>query len=227
MNRFFYFLKTYIGFSHKESRGFLLLVPFLLILGISPYALSHLKNKKGDALYASYLHRLDSLQKAGEVLISPPLPSFNPSDTISTPRKRPVPSGIQKISFSEADSVTLQIVPGIGPSLAGRIIKYREAMGGFHSKSQLSEIFGLKAETIEGIWEYFDFAPQITRKIPINTCDLEELAKHPYITFQEAKVMIAFRNQHGAYASSGDLLKIKIFKKEWIDQISPYLDFAQ
>lgn len=227
MNRFFYFLKTYLGFSHKESRGFLLLVPFLLILGISPYALSHLKNKKGDALYASYLHRLDSLQKAGVVLVSPPLPSFNPSDTLSAPRKRNVPSGIQKISFSEADSVTLQIVPGIGPALARRIIKYREAMGGFHQKSQLEEIFGLKAETIEGIWEYFDFAPQITRKISINTCSLEELAKHPYITFQEAKVLIAYRNQHGPYTNSSDLLKIKIFRKEWIDQISPYFDFAQ
>lgn len=227
MNRFFYFLKTYLGFSHKESRGFLLLVPFLLILGISPYALSHLKNKKGDALYASYLHRLDSLQKAGVVLVSPPLPSFNPSDTLSAPRKRNVPSGIQKISFSEADSVTLQIVPGIGPALARRIIKYREAMGGFHQKSQLEKIFGLKAETIEGIWEYFDFAPQITRKISINTCSLEELAKHPYITFQEAKVLIAYRNQHGPYTNSSDLLKIKIFRKEWIDQISPYFDFAQ
>ena len=227
MDRFFFFLKTYLGFSHKESRGFLLLIPFLLLLGISPYALSHFKNKRGDQLFAAYHAQLDSLKREGVEIANPPLPSFNPNDTVSISLKRPVSKGIQRIPFSEADSVTLQIVPGIGPALASRIIKYREVMGGFHRKNQLTELFGLKEVTINGIWEYFDFEQKITRRIPINTCSIEELAKHPYITYQEAKVLIAFRNQHGPYEKSSDLLQIKIFKKEWIDQISPYLDFAQ
>jgi len=55
--------------------------------------------------------------------------------------------------------VLLQIVPGIGVGLGGRIIKYRERLGGFHSIHQLAEIYGLKPETIEEIWNYFDFSP--------------------------------------------------------------------
>lgn len=226
MDRFFFFLKTYLGFSQKESRGFLLFIPFLLILGISPYALSHLKNRRGDALFYAYRAKLDSLRLSGTEVLEPPLPSFNPLDTVSAQSRKNRAKGVQKISFSEADSVTLQIVPGIGPASASRIIKYREALGGFHHKDQLGEVFGLKKETIEGLWEYFDFDQKIFRKIPINTCALEDLAKHPYISYQEAKVLLAFRNQHGPYENSGDLLQIKIFKKEWVDQIIPYLDFG-
>jgi DNA uptake protein ComE-like DNA-binding protein len=44
--------------------------------------------------------------------------------------------------------------------------------------------------------------------------------------YGEAKVLIAFRKQHGAFRSEEDLLKISIFKKEWISKISPYLDFG-
>ena len=227
MGRLFYFLKTYLGFSHKESRGFLLLIPLLGILGISPFALRQFKNQRGDALYAEYQGKLDSLREMNAEILSPPMPSFNPGDTISNPSKNLASKGLQRIPLSEADSVTLQIVPGIGPSLASRIIKYREALGGFRTKNQLTEIFGLKEEVIEIIWEYFDFDQKIIRKIPINTCSLDDLAKHPYISYQEAKVLIAFRNQHGQFHESGDLLKIKIFKKEWVDQVSPYLDFTR
>jgi competence protein ComEA len=54
---------------------------------------------------------------------------------------------------------------------------------------------------------------------------LDELAAHPYISYGEAKVLVAFRTQHGKFISSDDLLKIKIFKTEWVQKIKPYLSF--
>ncbi|WP_245942143.1 ComEA family DNA-binding protein [Algoriphagus chordae] len=218
-------MKVYLGFSRKESRGFVLLIPVLLLLVISSPVYKAIRTSKSENFHLQYLASIDSLEKSGFVLLTSPFPVFNPQDTIVKKSNSKQLENLNRIPFSEADSVTLQIVPGIGQSTAGRIVKFRESLGGLHSKSQLSEVYGLKPETIDAIWEYFDFSPAIFRKIKINQVEIDELRQHPYVSYAEAKVIVAFRDQHGDYQNSDDLLKIKIFKQEWINKISPYLDF--
>ncbi len=224
-NNFFYWFKTYLGFSRKESTGFVLLIPILALLGFLPSLVELFKNKRAEAILEAYEGQLDSLRISGIKLVSSPLPTFNPNDTVNPSRSQKKIESLNRIFFSEADSITLQIVPGIGPATAGRIIKYRESLGGYYNQSQLLEIYGMKEETMEAIWEYFEFDPKVLRKMKINSLNPEELAAHPYISYGEAKVLFAFRNQHGPFGSSDDLLKIKIFKPEWISKIKPYLDF--
>lgn len=224
-NKFLFWMKSYLGFSRKESKGFILLIPFLLLFGFLPSAIHFFQNRQAEQAFKKYENRLDSLQNLGIKLVASPLPTFNPQDTVKLSRNQKQLEVLNQIPFSEADSITLQIVPGIGQATAGRIIKYRENLGGFHSKSQLMEVFGVKEETAAAVWEFFVFEPNVFKKIKINSTDLEGLNAHPYITYGEAKVLIAFRNQHGNFSSADDLLKIKIFKSEWIDRLKPYLDF--
>lgn len=224
-NNFFYWVKSYLGFSRKESKGFVLLIPFLALFGLLPSAIAFFKNRKAETAIIQYQARLDSLEKLGFKLVASPLPTFNPQDTVKTSRNQKQMESLNRIPFSEADSITLQIVPGIGQATAGRIIKYRENLGGFHSRTQLLEVYGVKEETALSVWEFFDFDPKISRKIKINSAELDHLAAHPYISYGEAKVLIAFRNQHGRFSSADDLLKVRIFKVEWIEKIKPYLDF--
>lgn len=223
MKRLFYWLKINLGFSRKESSGFLLIIPVLLLLSFLPKVIEKLKEPPAFDI-SIYQNQLDSLEKVGWKLVSSNQPTFNPSDTISKIIKER--NDLQKIPFSEADSITLQIVSGIGPALAGRIIKYKMSLGGFHSEDQLKEIYGLKEEIITRIWEYFDFDPLIFDSIQINSENIQELSSHPYISYGQAKVIIAYRNQHGIYSSSEDLLEIKIFKKDWVDKLKVYLDFS-
>lgn len=223
-SKFFYWLKTYLGFSRKESHGFLLLLPFLGILIIAPTIIRQYKSANSQGFHASFVSRIDSMEKSGTVVVKSPGPLFNPQDTVKKSTLNKQLENIQRVSFSEADSTILQIVPGIGPGTAGRIIKYRENLGGFHSTNQLSEVYGMKPETIELMWEFFDFTPAIFRKINLNQSTIEEISSHPYVTYGEAKVIVAYRNQHGAYQSADDLMKIRIFKEEWIRKLAPYLD---
>jgi len=223
--RLFFWFKTHLGFSAKESRGFLLLIPFLLLLVGVSQVLAWAKDRNAEKLYQHYLNQVDSLERAGVQLLSSPLPTFNPEDTLSRSHSAKVSDRIKRLPFSEADSVVLQIVPGIGALTAGRIIKHRENLGGYIQIDQLHEVFGLKPETIPVIWEYFDFDRVAPRRIEINTVPVEELAKHPYISYQEAKVLVAYRLQHGPYLQLDDLLKVKIFKADWVNKIGPYLDF--
>ncbi|MCE2777509.1 MAG: helix-hairpin-helix domain-containing protein [Algoriphagus sp.] len=191
--RLFFWFKTHLGFSAKESRGFLLLIPFLLVLIGASQVLAWAKDRNANKLYQNYLNQVDSLERAGVKLLISPLPTFNPEDTIRRTHSNKVAERILRLPFSEADSVVLQIVPGIGALTAGRIIKHRESLGGFILIAQLNEVYGLKPETIPIIWEYFDFDTVAPRQLDINTVPLEDLAKHPYISYQEAKVLVAYR----------------------------------
>lgn len=223
--RVIFWSKTHLGFSAKESRGFLLLIPFLMALVAASQVLAWAKNQKASTIYLQYLREVDSLEQAGFQLSVSPLPTFNVQDTVTRSYSTKVSERIQRLPFSETDSVLLQIVPGIGALTAGRIIKHREKLGGFIQIAQLNEVYGLKPEVIPLIWDYFDFDAAPIRKLSINRSTVEELASHPYISYQEAKVIVAYRLQHGGYQAATDLLGIKIFKLDWVGKIAPYLSF--
>lgn len=204
----------------------MLLLPFLGLLIIVPTFIRQYKAANSQDFHKQFLSKIDSMEKAGMVMVKSPGPLFNPQDTVKKSAVDKQLENIQRVPFSEADSIILQIVPGIGPGTAGRIIKYRENLGGFHSTSQLIEVYGMKPETIDLLWNFFEFTPAIFRKINLNQGTIEEISSHPYITYGEAKVIVAFRNQHGFYHSLDDLMKIRIFKEEWIRKLAPYLDLG-
>jgi DNA uptake protein ComE-like DNA-binding protein len=109
--------------------------------------------------------------------------------------------------------------------MAGRIVKFRESIGGLHQKEQILEVYGMTPETMDKLFDQFQFEPGIHKKLKINELDAKSLANHPYISFGEAKVIVAYRAQHGRFENSEGLLSIKIFTKEWVDRLSPYLEF--
>lgn len=120
----------------------------------------------------------------------------------------------------------LQSLKGIGPTLSLRITKYREALGGFYSISQLKEVYGLPDETYLNSIPRLEVRPKELRVIPINTISLDSLRKHPYIDYKSAQLIVKYREQHGAYGSKTDLEKIKAFEDDFIRKIEPYFNFA-
>ncbi|WP_215226328.1 ComEA family DNA-binding protein [Echinicola shivajiensis] len=233
----FYFLKAYLGFTKRESRGFLLVVPLLFILAWIPSVLDWYWERDAKIKYEEYLMMVK--RKSDNVFIKNSYHDredgkekvANKKSVIADTGRweKPKREGelINKIDFSEADSSLLQIVPGIGNTLASRIVKYREQLGGMHEKSQLLEVYGLKEEVAKGIFEYFDFNPLIKKKINLNHVTVRDLSAHPYVKYGEAKVIIAYREQHGHYQSLDDVLDIKIFTKDWLDRLRPYLTLSE
>jgi DNA uptake protein ComE-like DNA-binding protein len=220
-----FFLKNYLGFSNRESRGFILLVPALLVLYAVPVIYAGIIAKRSQIDYEIYLNKMDSLENAGWNRVETQYYLSSSQDTSKTNSRRRNQPQLNKISFDEADSIVLQIVPGIGSATAGRIIKFRDAIGGMHASEQLLDVYGMSPEVMERVFEYFEFTPGIKAKININTADIQTLAAHPYINYGSAKVIVAYRDQHGAYSTSDDLLKVRIFSQEWIDRIKPYLTY--
>ena len=129
------------------------------------------------------------------------------------------------IELNKTDSIELQQLHGIGPVFASRIIRFRDLLGGFHSKEQLLKVYGMDEVRYNQIQEYVNVDTTMVQKININMADYQQLLKHPYISSKQANVIVQYRKQHGNYSKPADLLKIATLNEEFLRKIVPYLTF--
>lgn len=130
------------------------------------------------------------------------------------------------ININTCDTIALMRLNGIGRVLANRILKYKELLGGFHRVEQLKEVYGITPETYERINDYIAVGNQAEiKKININRIDANSLAKHPYLSRKNAKLIVNYRDQHGNYIAIEDLIKVGTLSDITIAKIAPYLMF--
>lgn len=128
-----------------------------------------------------------------------------------------------KFDFNNCDTTVLKNIPGIGSGYAKRIIKFRDMLGGFVNAEQVKETYGLPPETVEELLKY-GFVKTGVKKLKINTLSATDF-KHPYLKFFQAKAIMAYRDQHGAFKTVEDLKQIKVLDETTIAKILPYLEF--
>jgi competence protein ComEA len=149
-----------------------------------------------------------------------------PITEIKEPKINTAPAENIFRDINSLDSLELRAVNGIGPVLSGRIVRYREALGGFISEEQLNEVYGLQEDVLNNLLQYAGLTPNFEpKRIPINTIDELRLAKHPYLNRSTARIIINYRNQHGPFHSAADLKGIRILSDSLILRITPYLSF--
>ena len=57
----------------------------------------------------------------------------------------------EKLNINRATEKELQTLPGIGPSLAQRIVEYRQSQGSFSSTQQITAVRGIGQKTYQRI----------------------------------------------------------------------------
>lgn len=177
------------------------------------------RNAKGEFYNFSELQKVYGMSEQNIGLIE----KYFTINTIK-PRLEKKPTATQLVNINLADSVTLLKVKGIGPYYSGKIIKYRNMLGGYSSLEQLKEIYLLPDSV------YYSIAPQLQCegyifKLKINKLSTDELAKHPYINYKTAKLLIAYKNQHGDFKKIEEIEKAALLSKERSLQLMPYFDF--
>jgi DNA uptake protein ComE-like DNA-binding protein len=128
------------------------------------------------------------------------------------------------IELNSADSASLLDLTGIGPSFAGRIIKYRNRLGGFCSKEQLFEVTGMDSLRYNQFSSQVSIDTGLIKKINLNTVVFKELMRHPYFEYYLVKAIFKRKDELKAFDSVGQLRYLPVMYEELYEKISPYLE---
>lgn len=127
----------------------------------------------------------------------------------------------EQVVLNTADTTTLKTIPGIGPYFARKIVQYGQRLGGYVSIDQLDEIEGFPQEAKH----YLVINQPQTQKLNVNRMTLDELKRHPYINFFQAKAITDYRRLHGPLHSLNELRLSKDFPPEAIKRLLPYVAY--
>lgn len=127
------------------------------------------------------------------------------------------------VELNSADSMDLVQLYNIGPSFAKRILKYRNLLGGFVSKEQLWEVYGMDSVRYNDIAPYVTINPEGVIPMDLNSATIDQLKRHPYLDYYQAKAIVRMREQAGLYKNVEDLRKISIIDNETYTKLIPYL----
>lgn len=203
--------KDYFSFD-KRDRQAIIMILLLIVLGSIFYSL---KYKKDNAIPLEqetiYQNQIDSLKKQNASYTYPP----------SYPTK--LREG-ETIDINLADTTLLKQIPGIGSAYSKRIVNYRNSLGGYVSIEQIREVWGIKEELFIKIKPYLTISEN-HQQIKINRLTLDQLRKHPYISYKQAKAIINIRKQETRISSIDCLLQEKEFTEKDLRRLKPYLSF--
>lgn len=129
------------------------------------------------------------------------------------------------IEINSADSNALEGLRGIGPAFAARIIRFRDRLGGFYSKEQLKEVYGMDSLKYAQLSSQVSADVSLIQIVNLNTATFEQLKRHPYLNYKQINAIIQYRRQHGNFKSADDLKKVLILNDEIIRKIGPYISF--
>lgn len=127
----------------------------------------------------------------------------------------------QHIVLNTADTNQLKKVPGIGSYYAKEIVRHGKWLGGYVTVDQLDEIDGFPSEAKK----YFVVERPTPQRINVNRLTLQQLRRHPYINYYQAKTIVDYRRLHGDIHSLQDLRFSRDFSPEAIRQLEPYVEY--
>ena len=127
----------------------------------------------------------------------------------------------EHITLNTADTTQLMRVPGIGSYYAKEIIRHGKWIGGYVNVNQLDEIDGFP----QSAKKYFVINHPTPQRLNINKLSLQELRRHPYINYYQAKAIIDYRRLHGDIKNLQDLRFSKDFSEDAIQRLEPYIEY--
>lgn len=149
------------------------------------------------------------------------------SQSKGVPLVEKLSTGQQKIELNSADSIDLLSLYGIGPVFSGRIIKFRNLLGGYYSRDQLLEVYGMDSLRYLGFYKRTFVDTNLIRKINMETVVFKELLRHPYIKYEMVKSFIRYRDYHGPPDDLQGLFHECVWPDSLWARLSPYLSLGQ
>ena len=130
-----------------------------------------------------------------------------------------------KITLVDINTATveeLQQVKGLGPFFAKQIVKYRDALGGFHDERQLLKVWKVDEEKFTA-WKPYIYTSGEIKKLSLNEASLEELEAHPLISWNLANSIVKLRLQNGPFKRIEDVKRSALMNEQLFEELKWYL----
>ncbi|MCR5050586.1 MAG: helix-hairpin-helix domain-containing protein [Paludibacteraceae bacterium] len=128
------------------------------------------------------------------------------------------------IDLNHCDTTELQYICGIGGTKARSILRYGRELGGYYSAKQLADE-QLKDLHLDTLQKYFIADTTSITRLSVNTSNTDQLRKHPYLRYSQAKAIYEYRRRHIRIESIDQLRKLPELSAEDILRLAPYLSF--
>jgi len=145
-----------------------------------------------------------------------------PRDTMTLRYPVKIAQG-EHIDLNAMDTTIYRKVPGIGSYYARKICDYGRRLGGYVSVDQLDEIDNFPQDAKA----YFEISAPHPQRLRINHLSLNELKRHPYINYYQAKAIVEQRRLSGPIHDLQELHLLRDFPPEAIARLQPYMDYAE
>ena len=109
------------------------------------------------------------------------------------------------VDLNTADSLALVELPQIGPYTALRILEFRDKLGGYVDKEQLRDVKGMDSTRFATIEPYIIIGEAEPVRIDVNRDDFKTLVHHPYLNYEQVKLIVNQREKRGMIKNWGQL----------------------
>lgn len=115
---------------------------------------------------------------------------------------------------------------GLDGGLAGRVMNYRDLLGGYVSRDQFDEVYGLTDDQLKQLKNHFFISKHYKpMKIKVNRGSWQDLSRHPYISKELAKSIVRYREINGPLKGMNELSAFSLVDEQKRNQLFPYLEF--
>lgn len=127
------------------------------------------------------------------------------------------------VDLNRCGAEELERLPGIGPVLSARIIKYRALLGGFIGTDQLREVYGLDSSVVSLITPMVTLTFDSVAPLLLDSVSFGDLARHPYVGYETARLITRFRSITEAPLTLGSMVGSKIISTQQAERLAPYV----
>ena len=134
-----------------------------------------------------------------------------------------VTAPVVPINLNRCGAEELESLPGIGPVLSARIIKYRALLGGYVGTDQLREVYGLDSSVVSLITPMVTLTFDSVTPLLLDSVSFGDLARHPYVGYETARLITRFRTLTEAPLTLGSMVGNRILSTQQAERLAPYV----
>ncbi len=142
-------------------------------------------------------------------------------------KTKPLSDSFLELSLNHASFGQLIKLPNMDHKIAGRILKYRDILGGYADLNQLYNVYEIDTTKISDWKKHLRIDAHSWQQYKVNQMTEAELRDLPFFDKKQASQLINYKNHHGPFSSFDELQKALAIEPKNKQILKSYLLFTE